>query len=101
MQGVVTNFDNARRFGWIKPFAGREHVLRHIFFHEKDVRPGEPLPAPNDLVTFEIGTDKKGRSCAVDVRRDAAAEAEQHFHHADATKDGGPIRYGSNLLTAG
>jgi cold shock CspA family protein len=93
MQGVVRNFDNARRFGWIKPFAGREHASRLIFFHEKDVRPGELLPAPNDHVIFEIGTDKKGRSCAVDVRKDTAAQAEQHFKHADNT---GPVRFGDH-----
>jgi cold shock CspA family protein len=97
-KGVVKKVDKLQPFGWISPFVGRARGGgAELFFHQNTLAPGETFPAAGDLVTYEIGTDSRGRPCAVGVKKDTVAIAEKLFRHANAT--GEAVRYGDPLAT--
>lgn len=55
--GVVSLWYEERGFGWIEDDSGRH------FAHIRDFRKGR-VPVKGDELTFELGLDSKGRSCA-------------------------------------
>lgn len=69
MRGRLTDWNDDRGFGYIKPVDGGPTVFVHISQFPRDQR--RPLHA--DLLEFEIGHDERGRSRAVDVRYLSAA----------------------------
>jgi uncharacterized membrane protein YsdA (DUF1294 family)/cold shock CspA family protein len=63
-QGKITQWNEARGFGFVKPNAGGQEVFIHIRgFSNRKRRPLE-----NALVSYELGSDAKGRCCAEKVR---------------------------------
>jgi cold shock CspA family protein len=98
-RGIVATWNLAKQFGFIR----REHGGKDIFYHISDLGHGSPIPAAGDAVSFDVGTGRTGKPCALNVHKEnrAVAAAEDHFRHADATKDDGPVRFGSNPLAAG
>ena len=65
--GVVDRYSQDKAYGWISPDGGGEHV----FFHKNELRFDCDSGIPAGLrVTFRYGTDRKGRNCALDIRRE-------------------------------
>lgn len=63
MQGTVKFFNTRKGFGFITPSDGTDYFVHHQSiimkgFHRLDA---------DDIVDFEIGTDTKGRTCAINV----------------------------------
>jgi CspA family cold shock protein len=63
--GIVKMYQESRGFGFVKPDDGDSD----LFFHVKEVDPRlvEELKAGLRVV-FDLGTDRDGRACAVNVR---------------------------------
>jgi len=62
-KGRITNWNDARGFGFVVPSVGGSRAFVHISsFVSRNRRPVE-----NDLVTFKLATDSKGRPRAVEV----------------------------------
>jgi uncharacterized membrane protein YsdA (DUF1294 family)/cold shock CspA family protein len=63
-QGKITQWNEAKGFGFVKPNGGSQEVFVHIRgFTNRKRRPLE-----NALVSYELGSDAKGRCCAEKVR---------------------------------
>lgn len=62
-QGRITTWKDDRGFGFIVQNGGTEQIFVHI----KSFRGRQPRPVGNDIVTYEISTDAKGRKQAVNV----------------------------------
>lgn len=64
MQGTVKWFNNSKGFGFLTTDDGRD-----FFFHHTDIKmDGFRSLDSEDIVDFEIGTDKDGREKAVNVQ---------------------------------
>ena len=63
-KGRITEWQDARGFGFITPVAGGERVFVHI----KSFARRAHRPVGNELVTFALRRDPKGRLQGVDVR---------------------------------
>jgi uncharacterized membrane protein YsdA (DUF1294 family)/cold shock CspA family protein len=62
--GKITQWNEAKGFGFVKPNGGSQEVFVHIRgFSNRKRRPLE-----NALVSYELGSDAKGRCCAEKVR---------------------------------
>jgi len=62
-QGKITHWNEEKGYGFITPAAGAKQVFVHISaFSKRGQKPGL-----NQLVTFSLSTDKRGRPCAVGV----------------------------------
>ena len=57
-QGKLVEWHDAKGFGFVLPNAGG----MKFFVHMNDFAPTPRRPAMNDLITFEMGRDKSGRS---------------------------------------
>lgn len=62
-QGRITNWRDNRGFGFITPQDGEKDVFVHI----KSFTNRQRRPVGNEIVTYELKTDDKGRSQAVRV----------------------------------
>ena len=62
LTGRITSWDAQRGFGYVEA-DGQSHFLHHRDFAER-----HKAPAVDDVVNFSLGTDRKGRSCAVNAR---------------------------------
>jgi uncharacterized membrane protein YsdA (DUF1294 family)/cold shock CspA family protein len=62
-KGRITNWNDARGFGFVVPSAGGSRAFLHI----SSLLNRNRRPAENDLVTFRLATDSKGRPQAVEV----------------------------------
>jgi uncharacterized membrane protein YsdA (DUF1294 family)/cold shock CspA family protein len=60
MKGKLINWSEDKAFGFIKPNGGGEHV----FIHKTALSNRNRTPQLNDIITFSISKDKKGRYCA-------------------------------------
>jgi CspA family cold shock protein len=73
MRGTVKWFDSGKGFGFIAPEGSDGSREGDRFFHHREVerlRGEERVQlAEGQAVEFEEGTDRKGRRCAVKVRR--------------------------------
>ncbi|MGB7932758.1 MAG: cold shock and DUF1294 domain-containing protein [Gammaproteobacteria bacterium] len=60
-KGKITSWNDEKGFGFITPFDGGNRVFVHIrAFNNRKRR-----PEINQVVTFDLSTDKQGRPCAV------------------------------------
>ena len=63
-QGKITKWNEAKSFGFVTPNGGSQPVFVHArAFFDRRRRPLE-----NAVVSYEFGSDAKGRCCAVNVR---------------------------------
>ena len=62
-QGKLVEWNDAKGFGFVLPNAGG----MKFFVHMKDFANTQRRPELNDLITFEMGRDKSGRNCAINV----------------------------------
>lgn len=78
MRGVVKWFSRVKGYGFIIPDLGQGVLPRDVFFHpcEFDAESRAEL-VTGEIVEFEVGEDRRGRRCAVHVRRIGAAKATQ------------------------
>lgn len=60
--GTITNFNPDKNFGFIRTSAGKD-----IFFHIREFRAGR-TPVIGESVLFDLGEDKQGRACAINVQ---------------------------------
>jgi uncharacterized membrane protein YsdA (DUF1294 family)/cold shock CspA family protein len=60
LKGKLINWHGDKAFGFIKPNGGGEHV----FIHKTALSNRNRTPQLNDIITFSISKDKKGRYCA-------------------------------------
>ena len=71
-QGRLTQWNDARGFGFITPLAGGPQVFVHISqFQQKNRR-----PCLHDPLTYTIGRDEQGRSRALQVRYQQKSQPE-------------------------
>ena len=63
VQGRLTEWDDRRGFGFITPLSGGSRAFIHITELPSEDRP----PLINDLLTYELSSDERGRSRAVQV----------------------------------
>jgi len=65
-KGKITHWNEDKGYGFITPSTGAKQVFVHISeFSNLALR-----PRVDQIVTFTISTDKRGRACALDVIRD-------------------------------
>jgi len=73
MRGTVKWFNEAKGFGFIRPDGASGERDEDLFVHHREVerRPDEARLslAEGELVEYEEGEDRRGRRCAVRVRR--------------------------------
>ena len=81
-QGRITEWKNERGFGFITPNGGGAKV----FVHFKAVRKGEPRPAGNELVTYELEPANAKGPRAVDVAYVERVRATPH-NRAEAPRE--------------
>ncbi len=62
-KGKITLWNDEKGYGFITPSAG----AKQVFFHIKSFTNRKQRPAIDQLVTFSLSRDKKGRPCAVAV----------------------------------
>ncbi len=62
-EGKITNWKDERGFGFIAPNGGGEHVFVHI----KAFSNRQRRPVGNEIVTYVLSTDQKGRARAENV----------------------------------
>lgn len=62
-QGRLTQWNDAKGFGFITPNGGGGRV----FIHAKSFRAGGRRPEEGDLLTYELGVDNKGRPRAEEI----------------------------------
>jgi CspA family cold shock protein len=84
MRGTVKTWNLEKRFGFIKQESGRD-----VFVHASNIVGGGNLSL-GDVVSYEMGVGKSGKSCAVNVCRESRAHeaAEQHFKHDSESRIG-------------
>lgn len=60
-KGMLTAFNQAKGFGYIKPVDGGDEVFVHISAFDKYTKP----PVVGSSIRYQLGHDNKGRQCAV------------------------------------
>lgn len=63
-QGKIVKWNEAKGFGFVMPRGGNQPV----FVHVRDFSSRQRRPLDNPLVSYALGSDAKGRCCAVNVR---------------------------------
>ncbi len=61
-EGKIVSWEDAKGFGWI------ESNGRRVFCHIKEFERGQRRPVKGEAVTFVVGVDEQGRSCAKSIR---------------------------------
>ena len=61
LQGILTSWNDEKGFGFITPRAGTKDVFLHI----RALPPGRPRPVGGETVSYELGSDEKGRPRAL------------------------------------
>jgi cold shock CspA family protein len=78
VQGRLTEWNDSRGFGFITPLAGGSRVFAHI----TEFPAGDRRPLVNDLLTYVVSSDERGRPRAVQVLHltpvGPAASKQQH-----------------------
>ena len=63
-QGKISKWNDAKGFGFVTPNGGGQAVFIHVrAFSNRQRR-----PLDNALVSYELGSDARGRCCAIEVR---------------------------------
>lgn len=60
--GRIVRWDDNKGFGWV------EHEGQQAFAHIKDFPRGQRRPSQGDVVTYRLGADAQGRTCAKGLR---------------------------------
>ena len=60
-KGKITSWNDEKGFGFITPFDGGKRVFVHVRAFSNRIR----RPEVNQVVTYDLSTDKQGRPCAV------------------------------------
>jgi uncharacterized membrane protein YsdA (DUF1294 family)/cold shock CspA family protein len=63
-QGKLVKWNEAKGFGFVVPNGGNQPV----FVHARDFSNRQRRPINHALIRYELGSDAKGRCCAVNVR---------------------------------
>lgn len=63
LKGKLIEWNSQKAFGFISPNGGGENV----FIHKTGFENRQRVPKINDIITFSITKDKKGRYCAEDA----------------------------------
>lgn len=73
MRGTVKWFDESKGYGFIRPDGGDGSREGDLFVHHREIarKPGEGHVRlrEGEAVEYEEGEDRRGRRCAVHVRR--------------------------------
>ena len=64
-KGKITNWNDDKGFGFITPIGGG----KQIFIHIKAFKSRNSRPEINQIVTYDISKDKRGRVCAENASR--------------------------------
>lgn len=80
-QGRLTDWNDDRGFGYIKPLDGGPTVFVHISEFPSDQR----RPYVTDLLTYDLGADDRGRIRAINVRFLSAAHARSSGRESAST----------------
>jgi uncharacterized membrane protein YsdA (DUF1294 family)/cold shock CspA family protein len=62
-QGKIVKWNEAKGFGFVMPKGGQP-----VFVHVRDFSNRQRHPRDHSLVSYALGSDAKGRCCAVNVR---------------------------------
>ena len=62
-KGRITSWNDDRGYGYIAPMDGGKQVFMHV----KALSNRNHRPAVNDVVTYAMSRDEKGRPCAADI----------------------------------
>jgi len=62
-KGRLTTWNDDKGFGFVTPMAGGER----IFIHVSAFRNRSRRPSLDEIVTYTLSTDKKGRACAIEA----------------------------------
>jgi len=65
MRGTICHFVTERGFGFVRPDAGGENVFVHI---TAALRAGIDDLAVGDVLEFDVSTDRRGRTEAINIR---------------------------------
>lgn len=91
LQGKISEWNDARGFGFVQPHGGGERCFVHIrAFSARDRR-----PALGDVITYDVQTDAQGRRNATAVRFALARDGARPRAHAGgraAARGAGPDR---------
>lgn len=63
VKGRITDWNDVRGFGFISALAGGDRV----FVHVSAFPTGSRRPAEGEFVSYTLGTDERGRRCAIEV----------------------------------
>jgi uncharacterized membrane protein YsdA (DUF1294 family)/cold shock CspA family protein len=63
-QGKIVKWNEAKGFGFVMPMGGNQPV----FVHVRNFSNRQRRPLDHALVSYALGTDARGRCCAVNVR---------------------------------
>jgi cold shock CspA family protein len=63
MDGVVFSYSRARGFGFVEPSIPADNV----FVHHSALPQGHKYLIPGTRISFDLGTDGRGRACAANV----------------------------------
>jgi|SRR5215813_7810289 len=63
VKGKITQWNDLRGFGFISPLKGGERVFVHVTAFPFESR----RPTEGEFVSYELGTDEHGRTCATQV----------------------------------
>lgn len=87
-QGKLSEWNDARGFGFVQPNGGGERCFVHIHaFTTRDRR-----PALGDVITYEVQRDAKGRNNAVGVRFALQRDGVRAGTRANSRNTAGPDR---------
>jgi uncharacterized membrane protein YsdA (DUF1294 family)/cold shock CspA family protein len=62
-RGKIIEWNSAKNFGFV------DDGQRRVFAHIRDFKDRHKHPEPGDLLTYTVGTDNQGRTCARDIRQ--------------------------------
>lgn len=63
IKGKLVSWDASKGYGFISPSTSG----KNIFIHKSDCSDRKRQPQINDIITFTLSKDKKGRPCATDA----------------------------------
>lgn len=93
-QGKLSEWNDARGFGFVQPNGGGERCFVHIrAFTSRDRR-----PSLGDVLTYEVQRDAQGRNNAVDVRFALQRNGARPGTRPASRSSGGPDRLPRTLI---
>ena len=93
-QGRLTDWNDDRGFGYIKPLDGGPTVFVHISEFPRDQR----RPQVTDLLRYEVSLDDRGRTRATSVSFLSAARGASQTHFSSGSSASGSVAVGISAL---